>query len=419
MFVDRVAVYSRGGAGGAGIASFIRRKGKPRGKPDGGNGGPGGNVIVAADPSISTLLEYSRRPHRRAGDGAHGEGALRHGKAGQDVLIGVPLGTVVLEPGGTVLADLVEEGQSAIVAQGGRGGLGNAALVNRNLKAPGFAEQGEYGEEREIIFELKLMADAALIGFPNASKSTIVAAVSASRPKIADYPFTTLVPNLGVVDVGDRPFVLADVPGLIEGAAEGKGLGHEFLRHTERARLLVFVLDPSSLQTEDVSSQYEILKRELAEHDPRLADRPAIVVINKSDLVDSAPAVLAQVPEARLVSGVTGEGLVDLMAEIARILSELPLERPEETDGGYMLHRPVSSDLSVTESNEGWVVAGKTAERAVAFSDLTIPIAADLAATRLRNAGVDDALIAAGAVPGDEVRIGEIVFEFQPEEDHE
>jgi GTP-binding protein len=416
MFVDRVAVFARGGAGGAGIASFVRRKGMPRGKPDGGNGGPGGNVEIRADASISTLLEYSRRPHRRAGDGKHGEGALRHGKAGEDLIFGVPAGTVVLEPNGIVLADLVSEGQSVVVARGGRGGLGNAGLVSRNLKAPGFAEQGEYGEEREVILELKLMADAALIGFPNAGKSTIVAAVSASRPKIADYPFTTLVPNLGVVDVGDRPFVLADVPGLIEGAAEGKGLGHEFLRHTERARVLIYVLDPSSLQTESVERQYEILQKELADHDRRLADRPSVVVINKSDL-ENASDDGEEVPGARLVSGVTGAGLDDLMSEIARMLSEIPVVRSEDTDGGYMLHRPVSSDLLITETSEGWVVAGRAAERAVAFSDLTIPIAADLAAARLRNAGVDDALKAAGAEPGDEVRIGDIVFEFQPEEE--
>ncbi len=422
MFIDRVAVFVRGGAGGAGIASFAKRKGKPRGKPDGGSGGPGGNVVIMADSSVSTLLEYSRRPHRRAADGTHGQGSLRHGRRGEDEILGVPLGTVILDPDGTVIADLVEEGQSFVVSEGGRGGLGNAALVNRNLKAPGFAEQGEYGVEREIVLELKLMADAALIGFPNAGKSTMIAAVSAAQPKIADYPFTTLVPNLGVVEVGDRQFVMADVPGLIEGAAEGKGLGHEFLRHTERARVLVFVLDPSDLQTMGIVEQYDILRAELAAHMPGLAERPSLVLVNKADLGDIGDAVgelEERDLEVQVVSAASGEGLAEAMSWIADTLDSIPAQSVHDPDrtGGFMLHRPVSTDLAVEATQAGWVVSGRAAERAVAFNDLTIPIAADLAAARLRNAGVDEALIAAGAQPGDDVRIGDIVFEFQPDDE--
>lgn len=422
MFVDRVAVFVRGGAGGAGIASFAKRKGKPRGKPDGGSGGPGGNVVIRADSSVSTLLEYARRPHRRAADGTHGQGALRHGRRGEDEVLGVPPGTVIIDADGTVIADLVEEGQSIVVAEGGRGGLGNAGLVNRNLKAPGFAEQGEYGIEREIILELKLMADAALIGFPNAGKSTIIAAVSAARPKIADYPFTTLVPNLGVVEVGDRQFVLADVPGLIEGAAEGKGLGHEFLRHTERARVLVYVLDPSDLQTLGVGEQFDVLAAELTAHMPGLAERPSLVLLNKSDLGELSVA-RAELEKRNLtadvISAASGEGLDKAMATIADTLDAIPArsQRDPERAGGYMLHRPVDTDLAVEATAAGWVVSGRAAERAVAFNDLTIPIAADLAAARLKSAGVDEALMAAGAKPGDDVRIGDIVFEFQPDDD--
>ncbi len=422
MFIDRVAVFLRGGAGGAGIASFTKRKGKPRGKPDGGSGGPGGDVVVQADRSVTTLLDYYRRPHRTAGDGTHGEGGLRHGRRGADAVLPVPLGTVIRERDGTVIADLVEKGQSVVAAEGGRGGLGNAALVSRNLKAPGFAEQGEYGIERELIFELKLMADAALIGFPNAGKSTIIAAVSAARPKIADYPFTTLVPNLGVVEVGETQFVLADVPGLIEGAAEGKGLGHEFLRHTERARVLVYVLDPSDLQTEDVLTQYDVLAAELSRHQPGLADRPVVVVLNKTDH-PGATAAQAELEARELdvvpVSAATGDGLPGLMGRIGELLKTVPAGPVYEPDraGGFMLHRPVADDLAIEATPGGWVVSGRAAERAVAFNDLTIPIAADLAAARLKNAGVDDALIAAGAKAGDDVRIGDIVFEFQPDDD--
>ncbi|MBT8203197.1 MAG: Obg family GTPase CgtA, partial [Acidimicrobiia bacterium] len=252
MFIDEAVMYARGGDGGAGVAAFQKLRGKPKGKPEGGSGGRGGAVIVRADESVASLLDLKRHPHQRAGSGTHGEGDVRHGRRGDDLIVPVPLGTVIRLEDGTLLADLVRHGQEVVVAAGGRGGRGNQALITPALRAPTFAEQGEYGEEITVTLEVKLIADAALIGFPNAGKSTLIAAVSAAKPKIADYPFTTLQPNLGVVEVEGRDFVLADIPGLIEGAAEGKGLGHEFLRHVERARVLVVLLDPSSLQPTDV-----------------------------------------------------------------------------------------------------------------------------------------------------------------------
>ena len=236
MFVDQVKVHLRAGNGGAGVVAYQRTKGRPKGKPQGGNGGAGGDVIVEADPSVATLLRYQRQPHHRATDGTHGEGDLRHGRGGEDLVLSVPLGTMVIDDHGTVLADLVEPGHRLVAVRGGRGGRGNAAFVSPKLRAPAIAEQGEYGPEGWFTLELKLAADAALIGFPNAGKSTLISTVSAAKPKVADYPFTTLQPHLGVVSVDEREFVLADIPGLIEGAADGKGLGLEFLRHVERAQ---------------------------------------------------------------------------------------------------------------------------------------------------------------------------------------
>ncbi|MGZ8756147.1 MAG: Obg family GTPase CgtA, partial [Acidimicrobiia bacterium] len=266
MFVDRVRVHLRAGHGGAGVVSFQKLRGKPKGKAIGGSGGKGGAVILRADPSMATLLTYKRNPHHEAGAGTHGQGDLRSGRQGDDLVLSVPLGTVVREDNGVVIADLVEADQHVTVLEGGRGGRGNAALVSRVHRAPNFCEQGEYGAGAWFEFELKLLADAALVGFPNAGKSTLISRVSAARPRIADYPFTTLEPNLGVVSFADREFVFADIPGLIEGAAIGKGLGHEFLRHVERARALVILLDPSPLQTESLLRQYDVLIDELAGH---------------------------------------------------------------------------------------------------------------------------------------------------------
>ena len=419
MFVDRITIHARGGDGGAGVASFRRVKGRPRGKPEGGSGGRGGDVYLVADPHIATLLAYKRRPHQRADSGTHGEGDLRHGRHGDDLDVPVPLGTVVRDADGTVLADLVEAGQRILVATGGRGGRGNAAIMGPEHKAPAFAEQGEYGEQRSVLLELKLLADAALVGFPNAGKSTLIAAVSAAKPKIADYPFTTLEPHLGVVTIDDREFVLADVPGLIEGAADGKGLGHEFLRHTERARVLVILLDPTEIQETGYADQHRILVDELQRHSPELAQRPRLVALNKADAHPDMAACVAWAEEAGLepfvISAVTGTGLPELLHAVADTVDREVREAPERE--GFVLHRPVPSAFEIDRDGETWVVRGRLAERAIALSDLTMLEAADYAARRLARLGVDDALVAAGAVAGDEVRIADLVFEFQPEQE--
>jgi GTP-binding protein len=417
VFVDEARVNVRAGDGGAGVVAFQSMRGRPRGKPGGGNGGPGGDVIVVADPSVATLLDFKRRPHRRAGNGAHGRGDLQHGRRGDHLVLLVPVGTVIRDGADTVVADLAKPGQQVRLLEGGRGGRGNAAFVSSRHLAPNFCEQGEYGEDSWFTFELKLVADAALIGFPNAGKSTLISRVSAAKPKIADYPFTTLQPNLGVVVVDDREFTLADIPGLIEGAAEGRGLGHEFLRHVERARALVILLDPSPLQDTDVVVQLEVLLRELEEHSSDLIERPRVIVVSKADLpesVDAAERLAAAGVDAAVVSAVTGDGLDHLMHEVADAVATAARVLPQRE--GFVLHRPVPPGFEIRREGERWIVEGRQAERAVALDDLTRPEAADFAAGRLARAGVDDALRRAGAVPGDEVQIGDIVFEFHDPE---
>ena len=414
-FIDQVTLYARGGHGGAGVASFQKRKGKPRGRPNGGNGGKGGDVVLCADPGIGTLLRYDRRPHWQADSGEHGEGELRHGRTGEDLTLPVPLGTLVHDRDGTLLADLVDEGQCIVVARGGQGGRGNAAFVAPQRRAPSFAEQGEFGEERVVTLELQLLADAALVGYPNAGKSTMISRVSAARPEIADYPFTTLVPHLGVATVDDREYVLADMPGLVEGAADGKGLGHEFLRHIERARALVVLLDPSELQTDSPARQYEVLLDELSAHSPELAARPRLVVMNKGDLLDDGEATVTGIDDEVLtVSAITGDGLPELLHRIADLVDLA--ERSAPAREGYTLHRPLDVPFTVSLVDGVWVVEGKGAERAANLDDLTIPEAADLVASRLRYIGVDDALRNAGAEPGDDVRIGDLVFTYEEED---
>ena len=416
MFVDSARIVVRGGDGGAGVVSFHRAKGRPRGKPEGGDGGVGGSVIVQADHAMGSLLAYQRNPHHRAGDGTHGEGGNRHGRSGDDLVLGVPLGTVLRDEGGVVLADLVAHGQKVTVANGGRGGRGNASFVGARHKAPSFSEQGEFGEELTLQLELKLIADAALVGFPNAGKSTLISRLSAATPKVADYPFTTLEPHLGVVSIGDREFVLADMPGLIEGAASGRGLGHEFLRHTERARALVFLLDPSPLQSDSVTHQLEVLDRELREHSVELAARPRIVIVSKSDLPDagSARQSLAAIGvDAMAISAATGEGIAQLIHRVADVVDTAVRQAPERQ--GFVLHRPLAPRFTVKRLGPSeWLVEGRNVERAVGLDDLTRPEAADLVAERLRRMGVEDELGRAGAKKGDEVRIGGIAFEYQP-----
>jgi len=416
MFVDSVTLKASGGSGGAGVASFLRRKGLPKGKPNGGSGGSGGSVILVADPNVPTLLRYERHPDWKASPGTHGEGDSKHGKRGEDLKLQVPVGTVVKDKSGILIADLVEVGQELIVARGGKGGKGNAAFVSPQHKAPTFAEQGEYGEKIEVRLELKLLADAALIGYPNAGKSTLISRVSAAKPKIADYPFTTLTPNLGVVSVGDREIVLADIPGLIEGAAQGKGLGHDFLRHTERARVLVVLLDPSTLQTDSPARQLEVLLEELERHDPGLRARRTVVVVSKSELLDDASlASLGLDKDVHAISAVTGDGIDDLMYAIADEVDHVKIDTPEME--GFILHRPLRGDFTIRRDGPSWVVEGTAAIRAVNLSDLTDPDAAEFVARRLVQSGIVEGLLKAGAEPGDDVQIGSLVFTFDPDLD--
>ena len=418
MFIDQVAIKVRAGDGGAGVSSFLRRKGLPKGRPNGGSGGTGGDVSLVADNSVPTLLRYERHPVWKAPSGTHGEGELRHGKIGDSLTLPVPLGTTVRDAEGVMIADLVEDGQQVLIARGGKGGRGNAAFVSPSRKAPTFAEQGEFGEEVDLHLEMKLLADAALIGFPNAGKSTLIARVSAAKPKIADYPFTTLTPNLGVVTVGDREVVLADIPGLIEGAATGKGLGHEFLRHTERARALVVLLDPSTLQDDAPKRQLEVLLSELASHNPALAAVPRVIAVSKLDVLDAGDLELLDLGETVIgFSGLTGEGVDQLMYRIADVVETIEHESSERE--GYVLHRPLRDDFTVRRDGPAWVVEGIAATRAINLSDLTDPDAADFVSARLVTSGIVQGLRDAGAVSGDDVRIGSIVFTFDPDTDED
>ena len=333
MFIDEIDIFVKGGAGGAGCVSFRREKFVPRGGPDGGDGGDGGSVILEADPSITTLLDFHYQRHYTAERGQHGKGANKHGASGADTVLRVPLGTTVSErAGGELLGDLTERGQRLLVAQGARGGRGNARFTTSTNRAPRRADLGRPGEERWIHLELKLLADVGVVGFPNAGKSTLVSRLSAAKPKIADYPFTTLVPTLGIVRVGEeRSFVIADLPGLIPGAADGKGLGHRFLRHTERTRLLVHLIDLDPSTGRDPLADYHAIQDELRAYSEELAARPQIVVVNKAELPGTADAraaverfCAAHGLAFRAVSAVTGEGLPALVREIAQRLASEP-----------------------------------------------------------------------------------------------
>ena len=405
-FVDEVQVNLRGGDGGAGVVSFRREAHVPKGGPDGGDGGSGGDVIVEADRNVASLLGFRDHPHRRAPSGTHGGGRQKHGAKGDDLIVKVPEGTVVKSRDGEVIADLVRHGDRYVAARGGRGGRGNARFLSNARRAPSFAEQGEYGEEIWFRFEVKLLADAALVGFPNAGKSTLIAAVSAAKPKIANYPFTTLEPHLGVVRFRDHEFVLADLPGLIEGAAEGRGLGHQFLRHVERARVLVLLIDLASMEERSPEEQEAVLLDELRRYRPDLLERPRIVVGSKAD-VATAP-----VGEGMMaVSAVTRSGLDELLGRIGTLVSEARADEPEPEP--FVVLRPAEEGFSVVRDEDGgWRVSGRNAERVVAMADLTNIEALEYVQQRLRKMGVERALARAGAREGDVVRVGPVELDY-------
>ncbi len=429
-FVDKVTLHVAGGRGGNGAASVHREKFKPLGGPDGGNGGHGGSVVLRVDPGLSTLVDYYHQPHRRAGNGRHGQGDHRNGARGDSLVLSVPEGTVVTTPDGQRLADLTGGETEYVAAAGGRGGLGNAALASKTRKAPGFALLGEPGEQRTLVLELKMVADIGLVGYPSAGKSSLIAAVSRARPKIADYPFTTLVPNLGVVTAGETTFTVADVPGLIEGASEGRGLGLDFLRHLERCAALLHVVDCATSESgRDPLSDVDAMEAELAAHGG-LADRPRLVALNKVDVPDGrALAEMARPDLERRgftvfeVSAASHEGLRDLCFALAALVNQTrtstgPAEPPRP------VLRPVADDdgddgFTVERAGSAWRVRGRKPERWVRQTDFANDEAVGYLADRFFRLGIEDALTQRGAQPGDDVIIGAdenaVVFSFEPQ----
>jgi GTPase len=413
-FVDQAQLHARAGDGGAGAVSWRREAHVDRGGPDGGDGGHGGDVWLVASVNESSLLGFRDHPFRRATNGVHGSGGKRHGARGKDLEVPVPVGTVVHHRDGSVLCDLASPGSRGMVAEGGQGGRGNARFLSNRRRAPAFAEQGEKGEEFWLDMELKLMADVALVGFPNAGKSTLISTVSAAKPKIADYPFTTLEPHLGVVRVGGAhegtEFVMADIPGLVEGAAEGKGLGHQFLRHIERARALVVLLDLGAplLMMEPPEAQLRVLLSELGSYQPDLLERPRLVVGSKTDLAGDDAGLCDLV-----LSAATGEGIGALTDRLAAMVQQARSRADAEASSEIVVHRPAPEGVDVRRTADGWLVLGRAAERAVALSDLTDEGAQAEAMRRLRRLGVDRALVRAGVREGDDVTVGTMTFTWE------
>jgi GTP-binding protein len=447
-FLDEAQLHVKAGDGGAGSVSFRREAHVSRGGPDGGDGGRGGDVWLETSTRLTSLLSFKDHPHRHAGSGTHGKGKGRNGANGADVIVEVPEGTVVRSLAGDVLADLAGRGARWRAAQGGRGGRGNASFLSNRYRAPSFAEQGEVGEEHWFNLELKLMADVALVGLPNAGKSTLISRVSAARPKIADYPFTTLVPHLGVVRVGEVELVMADIPGLIEGAADGRGLGHRFLRHVERARALIVLVDLDPACALSPIDQERVLVDELGKYSAELAERPRIVVGAKGDLVGAdlvgadlvgadlvgADLVGADPTEGALgeadpvegdlarltmfrISAVTGAGLDSFLRAVADVVVQArsaPSAGRAPRAEGVVVHRPRPEGVDVARDAAGdWLVSGRAAERAVAVSDINDPGALVHVQRRLRRLGVDRVLARAGAHEGDLVHVGAFSFTYE------
>ncbi len=435
-FVDRVTLHLRAGKGGNGCVSVRREKFKPLAGPDGGNGGNGGDVVLVADPQVTTLLSYHHSPHRAGGNGGFGMGDNRSGALGESVELPVPVGTVVKDADGTVLVDMVDPGTRFVAAPGGRGGLGNAALATTKRKAPGFALLGTPGWEGDVVLELKTVADVALVGFPSAGKSSLIAAVSAARPKIAGYPFTTLHPNLGVVDAGDVRFTVADVPGLVAGASEGKGLGLEFLRHVERCTALVHVLDCATLEPgRDPLTDLDVIRAELAaypvpEGQVPLLERPQLVALNKVDVPEAKDLADLVRPELEQrgyrvfeISTVSHDGLRQLTFALGGIIAEHRAAQAARPAPPRVVIRPQGSQREFEVRVEGgtygplYRILGAKPERWVAQTDFQNDEAVGFLADRLDKLGVDNELYKAGAVPGATVVIGPgdgVVFDWQP-----
>ena len=442
QFVDRAILHLQAGDGGHGCASVHREKFKPLGGPDGGNGGHGGDIVLEVSTQVHTLLDFQYRPHLKAQRGANGAGDWRNGARGEDLVLDVPVGTVVRDEDGKVLADLTVPGTRFIAAEGGFGGLGNAALATAKRKAPGFALKGEPGEAHDLILELKSMADVGLVGFPSAGKSSLISVLSAAKPKIADYPFTTLAPNLGVVNVGHDTFTIADVPGLIPGASEGKGLGLDFLRHIERTAVLAHIVDVATMEPgRDPISDIEALEHELDSYadaldmDSGLGDlreRPRLVVLNKMDIPEAkelAEFLRADIEQkfgwpVYLISTATREGLDELKWAMWDIVKrarakrkEQPVAEPQVIRPAFVGRRHDDAGIEVTRDPiypEGWLVTGEKVERWVRQTDFENDEAVGYLSDRLNKAGVEELLRKQGAQEGDTVTIGEISFDWEP-----
>lgn len=419
MFIDHAKVYVKGGDGGNGCVAFRREKYVPMGGPYGGDGGRGGNVIFVAEEGMTTLMDFRYRKHFKAERGAHGLGKNQHGAWGEDLLVRVPVGTIVRDDDtGEILADLTVVGQETIIAKGGRGGKGNSRFANATHKAPSMAENGESGQERWINMELKLLADLGLVGFPNAGKSTLISQVSAARPKIADYPFTTLIPNLGVVSTRDHEsFVIADIPGLIEGAHAGVGLGHDFLRHIERTKVLLFILDTAQVDGRDVMDDLRILQKELELFNPELAKRPFLIAANKMDIPGAEENYEAlQERYGDLVykiSAATGQGVTELMEKAFAILQSIPKEEPVNEEEVRVIRRYADEPPFIIDIVNGvYEVSGKRIENLLKMTNLDQDESLQKFQRTIDRMGLEEALREQGIKEGDIVKICELEFEY-------
>ncbi len=423
MFVDQVKIYVKGGDGGNGAVSFRREKYVPLGGPAGGDGGRGGDVVFVVDEGLRTLVDFRYQRHFKAPRGENGRNKSMHGAGAEDMIVRVPPGTTVYDTDtGEVIADLVEHGQRAVIAKGGRGGRGNIRFATSSNPAPEIAENGEPGQERNVTLELKLIADVGLVGYPSVGKSTLLSSVTAAKPKIAEYHFTTLTPNLGVVDLGERSFVMADLPGLIEGAHEGVGLGHQFLRHVERTRLIVHVIDMAAVDGRDPYEDFQQINAELKLYNIKLEERPQIVAANKMDLPEARENLnrfKEKVPDITVyeISAATKQGVQELMYAIADMLETIPEkltveEVPEVEERVVFRAEPEPIPFEISKEDEVYVVSGERIEKLVRMTNLNSYDSIQRFARMMRNMGVDDALRKRGAQHGDTVRIGDFEFEF-------
>lgn len=425
MFVDRAKIFIKGGDGGNGMVAFRREKYVPLGGPDGGDGGRGGDVILLADANLRTLLDFRYQQHLRAERGEHGLGGNKNGRGAKDLVVKLPLGTQVRDfETGRLLADLTAEGQTFIAAKGGRGGRGNARFSSPADKAPKYAEKGEPGAEIWVLLELKVIADVGLVGFPNAGKSTFLSSVTAARPKIADYPFTTLSPNLGVVEMaGIEPFVIADIPGLISGAHEGVGLGHEFLRHIERTRLLIHLVDAAGVDGREPLADYRQINEELSLYDQKLINLVQVVAANKMDLPQAAQGLVLLQQELGAenvvpISAATGQGVRELLRRVAKLLAELPETILLEDEPPVLAPSPDDTEvITITRENEVYILHGPKLEKLVAMTDFNNEDGLKRFQRIFRLRGHEDTLLAAGVKNGDTVRIRNLEFTFCRGED--